>query len=303
MKTLWLFGGRQRIQLMTQPVVAPAVPALVKIVNLLKSLTSTEQKVAAYVLERPEEVIYLPVTEVAERVGVSEATVVRFCRKAGFSGFQHLKIAIARELTPAQSTIRDGLSWTDDLATICDKVYQTIVHALAQSRAAIDQKELAKAVEAVVAARRVDVYGVGTSGMVAQIACYRLLRIGKQAVAHSDPHLQCIAGTLLGPEDVAIAISHSGSTRDVLDSLEVAKKSGARTICITNYAKSPITRFADIQLLTATQETPFESGRTASIIAQLALIDALVAGVVAKRQEHAITYIRRTGESVTSKKI
>lgn len=288
---------------MAQSTLTPAVPALVKIVNLLKSLTTTEQKVAAYVLEQPEEIIYLTITELAERVGVSEATVIRFCRKSGFAGFQHLKIAIARELNPAQSTSRDELSWADDLPTICNNVYQTIVHALTQSRTAIDEEELAKAVEAIVAARRVDLYGVGTSGMVAQIACYRLLRIGKQALAHSDPHLQCIAGTLLGPEDVAIAISHSGSTRDVLDSLEVAKKSGARTICITNFAKSPITRLADIQLLTATRETPFESGHTASIIAQLALVDALVAGVAARCQEQAITFTRRTGEAVMTKKI
>jgi len=252
-----------------------------------------------FVLEQPEHAIYLSVTQLAERTGTSEATVVRFCRKVGFRGYQHLRIALACSLSPPTAPAAAG----DEIQSLCRQSLEQAVQALGSTLEAIDTATLRQAAERAAAARRLEVYGVGSSGLVAQIAAYKFTRIGKPAVAYVDPHLQAVSASLLEQGDVAIGISYSGATADTVHSLGVAKQAGATTICLTNYDRSPITRVSDLVILTAARENPLRSGDTPAIAAQLFAVGLLIAVTEQLLGERAAQALQRTSESVLAKKL
>ncbi|QIA26707.1 MurR/RpiR family transcriptional regulator [Thermaerobacter sp. PB12/4term] len=265
-------------------------------------LTASERKVADFILSNPGEAVYLSVTELADRCGTSEASVVRFCRKAGFQGFQHLKIALAWSLVPPAAGAGEGsAAGLGELAAV-SVLHDQTVQALADTRGVLPPAVLRKAAQALARARRIDVYGVGTSGMVARIAAYKLIRHGKPAFAHGDPHMQAISAAVLGPTDVALAISFSGSTQDTLHSLELAKRSGATTISITNYPRSPIRRVSDILIPIAVRENPLQSGALPVLAAQLYAVEVLVATTVEEMGDAAHQALQRTSEAVMEKK-
>ena len=145
-------------------------------------------------------------------------------------------------------------------------------------------------------------YGVGTSSLAAQDCYYKLLRVGIHANFYADVHMQAISTALITSEDVVIGFSHSGSTRDVVDVLSLAKERGAFVVCITNRSRSPISKVSDVTLRTASEETPFGSGGMPSMMSQLSVVDALFVGVSLAMYEKAIEYIELTGETVKNKK-
>lgn len=283
---------------MTGPVAGPS--ALAAIAAAREKLTASERKVAEFILRHAGEAVYLSVTELADRCGTSEASVVRFCRKAGFRGFQHLKIALACSLVPPAAA--GGEVAAAGEVTAAGALHEQTVQALADTRGVLSGPALRQAARALAAARRVDVYGVGTSGLVARIAAYKLTRHGKPAFAHGDPHMQAISAAVLGPGDAALGISFSGSTVDTLHSLEMAKRAGATTISITNYPRSPIARLSDIVIPIAVRENPLHSGALPVLTAQLYAVEVLVAMTVEELGDAAARALQRTSEAVMEKK-
>jgi transcriptional regulator, RpiR family len=165
----------------------------------------------------------------------------------------------------------------------------------------ISMEELQKAIEAIINARHIEIYGVGASGYTALDVMYKFKRIGLQVNAYIDPHIQSMSASLLQKNDVALAISFSGSTRDTVDTVETAKKSGATVICITNHGKSPIAKLADVVLLSSVRETPLQSGALSSKIAHLHIADLLYTGVTMKIKEKAVENINKTAAAVLNK--
>jgi len=250
-------------------------PILAKISGALPSLSKAESKVANYLIDHPEEVMHQTITEVAKEAGVAEATVLRFARTFGFKGFQDLKIHLARELVPPIATIHEDLKEDDPPETILRKVFAGHIQALNDTLETVDKAEFERAVEALARAKRILIIGVGTSGPIAVDAFNKFFRLGLSCYCQTDSHLQVMMGALLSPSDCALAISHSGSTKDPIETLKVCKEAGATTICITNNSLSPITKVADIKLFTASRETKFRHEALASRIAQTAIINAL----------------------------
>jgi DNA-binding MurR/RpiR family transcriptional regulator len=166
----------------------------------------------------------------------------------------------------------------------------------------LDVGELGRAAKAISHARRVDFYGVGASGFVALDAQNKFLRINIESMAFIDPHLQAVSAALLTKQDIAVGISHSGSTKDIVDSLSLARSSGATVICITNYMRSPIVKISNIKLYTASRENTFRSGAIASRIAQLSVIDALFLVVLMSRYEKTVKCLEKTTEAVKTKR-
>lgn len=265
------------------------------------SFTLTEKRIADFILDNPKEVIYMSVTELAEKCKVGEGTVVRFARNMGFSGYQELKLTLSRDLVNPLENVLEDVSIRDSLEVIINKVTTRNLKAISDTTRLVDVNTLKKAIKAIINARKVELYGVGASGFTALEAKYKFLRIGIVCDALTDPHLQAMSAATLTSKDVAIGISHSGATKDTVDSLNVAKSTGAKTICITNFARSPITRIADIVLLTASPESPLASGAIRSIIAQLHVLDLLFTGVAMKLGEKAISYTEKTAKAVLDK--
>jgi len=266
---------------------------LTRIRSIYPSLFSAEKKVADLILKQPQKVVYLPIGEVARRSGVAKSTVVRFCRSIGHNGYSELKISLAQDLVPDVKYIHQDIKPRDDSATITQKVFHVNIHGLADSLKILDTKEMEKAIEALVNAKKVLFCGVGTSAPVAEEAYHRFLYLGVPCVFSGDPHLQIGLALSLTKQDVAVGVSHSGSTENTLKPLKVAKENGATVICITNYINSPMAQLADIKLITSFREIIFRIAAMAARVAQLTIIEALYVNVAINMKDKAVRNIEK----------
>ncbi len=276
--------------------------ALVKLRALLPRLTEAERRVAVHILQQPAAVPEMSITQLAEACGASEATVVRLARRIGFRGYQELRIRLSADLATGQPRPSGDVEPTDDLLSACRKLFASSVQALEETLRVLDGGTLERVVEQVVSARRIDLYGVGASGIVAMDAALKLLRIGLDAHAFTDPHLQATSAALLGPEDVAIGISHSGSTKDTVDALRIARANGAHTVAVTAFGPSPITRVADAVLPVVAREPLLREAATGSRIAAMAVLDSVFVGVLLRRYTASVRALARTREAVLDRK-
>ena len=290
----------QMKEVRVDPVKVPG--SFVRLQGAYGALRAAEQRVADFVLAHPDELIYLTVTELAERTNTSESTVVRLCQKVGYKGYQEFKIVLARDLVEPTTEIYAAIEPDDALAMVKTKVFQANAQALRDTIEVLDDEELARAVDALSRARRLEIYGVGGSGPLAADAYHKFLKLGLSTIALSDGDLMAMSSSLLQPNDVALGISHTGASRDVTDALGRAKKNGATTICITHRSTSPITKVSDIILVTAAKQTAFRSETSSSRIAQLTIIDTLYVGVAHKNHARSLAMIERTREATASKR-
>lgn len=236
------------------------VNPLLIIKSVYNSLTKTEQKVADYIMVNHAEAVYSSVTDLAEVVGVGETTVLRFCRKLGYRGFQEFKLAIAQNLMEVDEQVYGKIEEQDSVDIVAKKIATQNVSALNDTVALLRESTLQAAVDKINSAKKIYFFGVGSSGITALDGKHRLMRLGYNTEHVSDSHIMSMTASLLGEEDLIIAISSSGSTKDVVDAIEIAKENNACIICITNQARSPITKYADLILLAANKESPFEGG-------------------------------------------
>ena len=266
------------------------------------SLAPTAQRIADYVLKHAEDVVHMSVTEVAEKADASEGSVVSLCQQIGARGFQQLKISLARDLVQPVQFIHEDLARTDDVGTVASKIFHSGMQAMQDTLKVIDINALGNAVKAIVAAKRVEVYGIGSAAPIAEDANYRLLRIGFESKSVIDSHVQAISASLTGPRVAVLTVSHSGSTHETVTATRLAKEAGATTICITNYGKSPLLAHTDIVLHTMARETQFRTEAMTSRIAQLAIVDALIACLALATYDRAVGTIAKTFEVLADKR-
>jgi DNA-binding MurR/RpiR family transcriptional regulator len=276
--------------------------AIERLRALRPALTPVAARIADTLLSAPAEVVHMSVTEVAERAGASEGSVIGLCRQLGLRGFQHLKIALARDLVRPVQTIGEDLEAGDDAATVARKVFAAAAQALADTLAVLDAAALSRAVALLGEAQRIEVFGIGSAAPVAEDAHIRLLRIGLQSRLSVDSHVMAIAAAQADPRVAVLTISHSGSTIETVTATRLARESGARTIVVTNVGRSPITPFAEVVLATAARETRYRTEAQTSRIAQLAVVDALVSALALARGAEAIASLRRTFDVLSLKR-
>lgn len=266
------------------------------------NMARSAQRIAQFILEQPEEIVGMSVTELSEATGVSEGSVINFCRSIGLSGFQQLKLSLAQEIVQPVQFIHEDLDRDDDTDTVCRKVFHSGIQALRDTLSVLEPGALAQAVSILRAAKRVEVYGIGSSAPIADDAHYRLLRIGIDARAVTDSHIQAISASRCGPDVAVITISHSGATLETVAATRLAKEAGAKTIVITNFARSPIQAFADVVLFTMARETRFRTEAMTSRIAQLCVVDALIAGLALADYDHATDVLKKTFDVLSIKR-
>lgn len=259
-----------------------------------------EKRIADWLMDNPGGIIPLSIIDLAEKCECGEATIVRFARRLGFSGYQDMKISLAQET--GATTVSTTVTAEDSASTIYDKVCNDIYCSLEKTKLAVDPDALQSACEKIAEARRIVIFGLGNSAPIAKDAEHKLLRAGCDAAAYSDNHMQVIAASHLTDKDVVIAISHSGSSKDIIDALKIAKSSGATTVCITNEGKSPILNYSDIILHTASDETKYNILALNSRIAQLSLINVIYYYIVYNSPEKSVEAIKNTERSLLSKK-
>ncbi|RNL85550.1 MurR/RpiR family transcriptional regulator [Halostreptopolyspora alba] len=283
---------------------ASAPTTVLRIRSLLPSLAPAEQRVAQRIIDDPERVVASSITQLAEDCDTSEATVIRFCRTIDFTGYRELRLTLATESGQARGSrvgtreVTSDINPDDTLVTVVEKVAFTDARAVEETATQLDVGQLRTVIGAVAGARRVDIYGVGASAFVAADLQQKLHRIGLTSFSWSDTHVMLTSAALLTSEDVAIAISHSGGTTDVVDTLAKARQRRATTVAITNHPRSAIGTTADHLLTTAARETTFRSGATASRLAQLTVIDCLFVGVAQSRYADSRAALEATYEAV-----
>jgi len=264
----------------------PQSGVLIRLRGLYPSLKTALQKVGDVVLEQPEMAIYASVSEVASVSGVSEATVMRFCRTLGFKGFQDFKIALARELVTPHRALPE-VAAEDAPATVVRKMFEVNMAALQDTLEVLDLQAMEDAVQLLLQARRIMFAGVGSSYPIAAYACNWTFRLGLGVHCHTDGLRMMMAASLMGPEDVAVVISLSGNTREVVETARLARESGAKVIGITSNSLSPLARVADLVLLTASRGGGPRQEDMLSRICQISLIDGLVTMLALAQPEKA----------------
>lgn len=282
----------------------PAPGALAaKVRTMAPSMTRSMQRVAETVAGDPAGCAQLTVTGLAERTGTSEATVVRTSRMLGFPGYRDLRLALAglaaQQESGAAPAVTADIAVDDPIADVVAKLAHDERQTLADTAAGLDTVQVEAAVNALAAARRVDVYGVGASALVSLDLAQKLLRIGMIAHAHADPHLAVTNAVQLRAGDVAIAITHSGRTVDVIEPLRVAFDHGATTIAITGRPDGEVAQYADHVLTTSTaRESELRPAAMSSRTSQLLVVDCLFIGVAQRRYESAAPALAASYEAL-----
>lgn len=272
--------------------------------ELLPELAPAERRVARAIVDSPRLVMSHSITELATIGETSETTVVRFCRRAGFRGYPDLRLAIATELggdlARTGGTLAPGtdIDRDDTLEQLVRKVAFADMRAIQETVERLDLHALEQAVEAMATARRISLFGLGASAFAAQDLQHKLLRIDLMALAIADSHLALGSAALLTPADVAVGLSHSGQTTEVVECLAVARAHGARTIAIVNAAPSPLTEQADLVITTRVRESKFRSGAMASRLAQLAVVDCVFLGIAQRSYDAAVAALTTTHDTV-----
>ncbi|WP_168122600.1 MurR/RpiR family transcriptional regulator [Paenibacillus sp. HB172176] len=278
---------------------------LIKIRERKDSLTPVERLVAEYILNHKEDIPHLSIKNLAQASKTSDASVLRFCKTMGYSGYRSFIVSISASLgsmdeeTDEQYTdIQPG----DGLQTIIANISRNNIRSIEDTLSVIDRDAVEGAVQALLACRRMMFFGIGASGLVAQDAEQKFTRINMMCHAFVDGHSQLTAATLLTKEDVAVFISNSGNTLEILDALDIAKKNGAHIIAITKYSKSELSMQADSLLSVSTPEISFRSGAMGSRIAMLTIIDMLFAGVASHNYHKVKKYLTKSHDIIANKR-
>lgn len=261
----------------------------------MDSLHPKERKLAVYLLEQPMEAVQMTITELAGRTGSSTATISRFCRMFHSQNFPEFKRKLAAELAGQGGAAQyQDIVAGNPLPDIVSAITANHLRSLTDTTRMLDLSQLRQAIDVLHRARRIDLYGSGTSGMVAQDFFSKLIRIGKAAAVFSDPHMQMTSAASLESCDVAVGISYSGETPETIHALGCAAERKAQTISITRFGTNPLASLAAVRLFTSSAEAGMRRGDMASRMAQLHVVDILFTGLVS---EHFDEYVPRLEQS------
>jgi RpiR family carbohydrate utilization transcriptional regulator len=256
-------------------------------------------KVAEYVLAAPQHVMHMRIVDLAQEAQVSEPTIVRFCRAIGCNGFQEFKMRIAQEIAIANNIGQFAIVEDDSIEEICSKIADTTIQRLLQIKTQMIPNQVGKAANAISTAQRVEFYGFGASGAVAIDAQHKFFRLQVATAAYSDPHMQSMSAVTLGINDVVVAISQSGRTRDLLHSVQLAQQQGAKVVSLAP-AGTALSSAADLPIHINIEEDTDQFTPMTSRIAHLMVIDMLAVAVTQRRGPEFATHLNAIKRSIKS---
>ena len=257
------------------------------------TLHAAEKKVADYILKHGEDVTKITVTELAERSQVSDATVVRFCQKIGYKGFYQMKIALAQDIVHPMSEFQPSIS-QDNIGESIQNIFRLTIRNLQETAYSIQSEDVRDCVQLIHQCQSLYLFAAGNSYPIATDAAYKFTKIGIPTVHSPTPEMQVSSAHLMTERDVALAISHSGGSKQVLTCLETAKGQGAKTICITNFVKSPVGKFSDYHINTSAHDNVFYDDSVITRICEMAVIDTLFFLLADVRHNDSLDRFERT---------
>lgn len=275
-----------------------------KIEKTYSQFTKSEKRVADFVFENPEKVLYMSITDFAETCGVGDTTVFRFCKALKLNGYQEFKMYLAQDIavkTGSDHTIVGSICQEDDIETICKKALTVDIAALTETYEGLDFQAVTKVVDWIAGADKIQFFGMGSSGVVAQEAKMKFMRILPNVEYTADCHMQYMSAALLTSSDLAIIFSYSGSTKDSIEIADLAKRNGCRVVCITRYANSHLASISDVVLVCGSNEGPLEGGASSTSMVQLYILDILYLQYFTRHYRQCKINKEKTTESISSK--
>ncbi len=269
---------------------------------MMPHLTPLEGRVVEMMLGRRDFDETTSLKTIADDAGVSEAMVVKITKKLGFEGFRDFRAGIVDYNRLPTADLHQELSPDDTGVEIAQKVFRTSMHALEETLSILDPEAFEKAAGLIYNARQRDFYGIGGSAQIARDVSHKFLRIGVRTSVFDDAHMMVMSAALLSEGDVAVGFSHSGETTAVIETLELARRRGARTIALTNYATSPLASLADVVLCSTAQGSPLLGENAAARIAQLVIFDAVFAAVAQRDLKAAERNLAATRNAIIAKR-
>jgi len=274
-------------------------PFFEKIRQSIPNMRKSEVKVASYVLENADSVIHMRIVDLAQESMVSEPTIIRFCRALGLNGFQEFKVNLAQSNSALPNLGQFAISRDDTNADIVKKVFDTSIRQIMKVSNYLDANQINAAVQALIKSKRVEFYGFGASGAVALDAMHKFFRLQFSAVAYSDPHMQSMSAVTLDINDVVVAISQSGRTKDLLHSMTMAQDHGAKVISLSP-PNTPVSNLADLPIHVHINEDTDVFTPMTSRIAHLLVIDCLAVGVAQSKGPEFEEHLARVKNSIAS---
>jgi RpiR family carbohydrate utilization transcriptional regulator len=271
---------------------------LSRIEAMRTQLRPSERKLANYILETPREVLDIAMTELAHRVGVSQPTIARFCHALGCGGFREFKIRLAQSIAQDMPSVYRDVRPDEPAPGVVAKVFDRTIGALIEVRNSLSAASIAKAIDLLAQASRIEFYGAGGSGIAAQDIQHKFFRLGIPSVAYADPHTYTMSAALLNAGDVVVAISNTGRTRDIVEAAQSALDCGSTVIAIT-HSNSPLAQLATVSLIAnVAEETDIFSPMT-SRMSHLAIGDILAVGVALRHGPALVDKLGRAKAAIT----
>ena len=275
-----------------------------KISNMYYGLTASEKKTADFVMSHRTETQYMSIADLADASGVAEATVSRFCRTLGYEGYNLFKLAIANASSASDvgSEMPEGnVTENDSFTEMCQKLFAADRDAMVQTMSVIDKSHIAEAVDMLAGAKKVLCMGQGGSMLLASECAHLFSTVAGKFFSVADSHSQIIAAANMSSDDVLLFFSYSGATRDMLETLTVAKENKVRVILITRFPKSPGAAYADLVLPCGSNESPLQLSSVAAKIAQLYLMDVLFTEYCRREPETALKSREKIASALAKK--
>ena len=266
--------------------------------------TKTEKKIADFVLQNTNKVLFMSITELAEECRVAEASVHRFCRTVGVKGYQEFKMKLSLSAAPEDDTFAEKNSPDRDMDSLefsLDRILQSHISALKETRMLMHMGEIERIVQMIEDASNIYFFGIGDSLLTAREARNKFLRICNKVNCIEDPHMQAMTASMAGPKDVIVIISYSGATKDNIYVAKIAKEAGAKIVGITRFLKSPLTGYTDALLVCGSNEGPLDGGSMGAKLSQLYIIDVLFQEYYRRNKELSIENNKKTSKAVVDK--
>lgn len=262
--------------------------------------TKTEKKIADFVLQNTNKVLFMSITELAEECGVAEASVHRFCRTMGVKGYQEFKMKLSLGVASDEEVALEKNSPYLNVDSL-DRILQGHINALRETRMLMRMEEIERIVQMMESAANIYFFGIGDSLLTAREARNKFLRICNKVSCVDDPHMQAMTASMAGLNDVIFIISYSGATKDNIYVAKIAKKAGAKIIGITRFLKSPLTSYTDALLVCGSNEGPLDGGSMGAKLSQLYIIDVLFQEYYSRNKEISIENNKKTSKAVVDK--
>lgn len=277
-------------------------PFKMRVRLLNSSMSEKEHLIAEYILKQPERIIRGTINQIADELAIADSTVFRFCKRLGYTGYQDLKISLAAEKAQLSGDIHDMIQADDDEKTILEKVFHFNIKTLEDTLTVIDEKDFCAAAEALSQASRIEFFGFGGSNVIALDGYHKFIRTGLSVNVQIDAHMQLMSASQLKEGDVAVLISHTGQSKDILDVLDIVRENKVSTIGITGFTQSSLSQAVDIPLYTLSEETDFRSEALASRIAQLSILDALFVTLMMTLDKQGADSLDKVRKAIRSKR-